>query len=241
MRQQLHTPSSDSLTSQTTTTDDTASSPIVIPEDRSPGDLGTMLDSALAESATPDAQVWILAADDGDDDVAAERGLIPYRDLWQLRCRLPIAESSDLITGSFSEADIHEFVDVNNRAFHWHPEQGNITVEAIRSRMAEPWFKADGFRIYRHSGHLTSFCWTKIHNDTSPPMGEVYVMAVDPDFTGRGLGHQITLAGLDWLTAQGLEIGMLYVESDNHAANAIYSRIGFTHHQIDRVYKRRIE
>ena len=241
MSDRLHTTGSNSLGGDTNTADDITSSPIVISEDRSPGDLDTMLDLAFAQPTPSDTQLWILDVNDGDDDVAAEHGFVPYRNLWQLRCRLPISESSNLTTRPFSETDIHEFLTLNNRAFHWHPEQGNMTLDAMRTQMAEPWFEVDGFRVHRHNGHLTSFCWTKIHTDTSPAIGEVYVMAVDPDFTGRGLGRQMTLAGLDWLAAKGLTIAMLYVESDNHSANAIYNKIGFTHHHTNRAYMRRTE
>ena len=48
----------------------------------------------------------------------------------------------------------------------------------------------------------------------------------------------MTLAGLEWLSARGLAVGMLYVESDNHPANAVYRRIGFEHHHTDRAYRR---
>ena len=186
------------------------------------------------------AQLWIREVADGDDAAARRHGFEPYRDLWQLRCRLP-ADASGLPTRAFASEDTDEFVSVNNRAFHWHPEQGGLTAGDVRSRMAEPWFDADGFRLHHRQGRLAGFCWTKIHPDHDPPLGEIYVIAVDPDFAGRGLGQPMTLAGLEWLSGRGLTVGMLYVESDNHAANAVYRRIGFAHHQTDRAYRRRVE
>ena len=182
-------------------------------------------------------QLWIREVAGGDDAAARRHGFEPYRDLWQLRCDLP-AEPSHLPTRAFTVDDIDEFVSVNNRAFHWHPEQGGLTAEDVRGRMAEPWFDAGGFRLHHAQGRLAGFCWTKIHSDHDPPLGEIYVIAVDPDFAGRGLGRPMTLAGLEWLSGRGLTVGMLYVESDNHPANAVYRRIGFTHHHTDRAYRR---
>jgi mycothiol synthase len=50
----------------------------------------------------------------------------------------------------------------------------------------------------------------------------------------------MTLAGLAQLFAAGLEVAMLYVESDNSAANATYERIGFKRHMTSRAYQREI-
>ena len=211
---------------------------IVVNEGRAAGGTAEVLTAALA--ALDDGagtQLWIRDVAEGDDAAARSCGFEPYRDLWQLRCRLP-AEPSGLPTRAFRIDDTDEFVAVNNRAFHWHPEQGGLTADDVRDRMAEPWFDADGFRLHHREGRLAGFCWTKVHSDHNPALGEIYVIAVDPDFGGRGLGRPMTLAGLEWLTDSGLTVGMLYVESDNHPANAIYRRIGFTHHQTDRAYRR---
>ena len=213
--------------------------PIVVHDGRAANEIECILDEALARvGRSARAQLWIRDVA-GDDDAAARRhGFEPYRDLWQLRCPLP-TEPSGLETRAFTPADVDEFVTVNNRAFHWHPEQGGLTADDVSDRMAEPWFDPDGFRLHHRDGRLAGFCWTKIHADHDPPLGEIYVIAVDPDFSGQGLGQPMTVAGLEWLARRGLAVGMLYVESDNHPANVVYRRIGFEHHHTDRAYRRR--
>ena len=211
---------------------------IVVHEGRASGDTALALAEALAGLDDGTAvQLWIREVAPGDDAAALHHGFEPYRDLWQLRCELP-SEASGLRTRAFGLDDLDEFVSVNNRAFHWHPEQGGLTTAEVRDRMAESWFDADGFRLHHREGRLAGFCWTKVHTDHDPPLGEIYVIAVDPHFTGRGLGRPMTLAGLEWLSGRGLTVGMLYVESDNHPANAVYRRIGFQHHHTDRAYRR---
>lgn len=212
---------------------------ITAPEDRDPAGLESALARAVAGIGAEDepVQLWVRAAADADDATAARFGFEPYRDLWQLRCPLP-APGPALDTRPFTPADIDDLVAVNNRAFAWHPEQGGLTADAVREQMGEPWFNPDGLRLHHDGSRLAGFCWTKVHTDASPPLGEIYVIALDPDFHGRGLGAPMTRSGLAWLADRGLRCGMLYVESDNHAANAAYRRIGFVHHHTDRAYRR---
>ena len=212
---------------------------ITAPEDQDPASFQDALARAVADLGNKDhpVQLWVRSASAGDDAIAARFGFEPYRDLWQLRCPLP-ATGPALDTRPFSPADINDLVVVNNRAFAWHPEQGGLTATDVRERMDEEWFDPDGLRLHHQSDRLAGFCWTKIHADADPPLGEIYVIALDPDFHGRGLGAPMTRAGLAWLTGRGLRCGMLYVESDNHAANAAYRRIGFVHHHTDRAYRR---
>ncbi|MXW75550.1 MAG: mycothiol synthase [Acidimicrobiaceae bacterium] len=210
---------------------------LIAAEDRRQFDLQASLTEWLAAHRDETVQLWLREVDEQAHAIAVALGFEPYRDLWQLRCDLPNSPSG-LDTKPFSESDIDTFVAVNNRAFHWHPEQSGLTAAAVRRSMSEPWFNADGFRLlHNDEGRLMGFCWTKIHRDTDPNLGEIYVIAVDPDFHGQGLGKPMTLAGLEWLAAQGLTDGMLYVESDNHAANATYAAIGFSRHHTDRAYR----
>jgi mycothiol synthase len=213
---------------------------VAVPEQREHLDLRSEL-SHLLDRLGPDGdiQLWIRHVDDTADSTATDVGFVSYRDLWQLRCALPNA-ASNLQTRAFTADDLDDFVAVNNRAFHWHPEQGRLTRASVESTMSEPWFNPDGFRLLHDSDDLVGFCWTKVHADQDPPLGEIYVIAVDPSHHGRGLGRPMTLAGLEWLAAQGLHDGMLYVESDNTAANATYQAIGFTRHHTDRAYQVRL-
>ena len=192
----------------------------------------------IADSQTGvSVQLWIELATASDDAFAASLGFRLYRDLWRMQRPLP-TEPSTIATRPFvPEADDEEFLRVNNRAFHWHPEQGGMTHQDLADRMAESWFDAEGFRLYEQDGNLAGFCWTKVHPDETPPGGEIYAIAVDPDFHGQGLGRPMTLAGLDYLADQGLTVGFLYVESDNDPAVATYRSLGFDHHSTNRAYR----
>jgi mycothiol synthase len=171
------------------------------------------------------------------DRMAAASGLSPGRALYQMRRRLPAEEHATITVRTFRVGyDDKAWLEVNNRAFSWHPEQGGWTEETLKARQAQPWFDPAGFLLYEREGRLAGFCWTKVHHTHALPVGEIYVIAVDPDFSGQGLGRQLTLAGVDYLTAQGISDAMLYVDATNSRAVKLYVDLGFAVNHIDRAY-----
>ncbi len=192
------------------------------------------------ETRGPDGRLVMLEAEPASSDderLARHAGLVLVREVLQLRRALPADPPPPLALRPFrSGVDDQAFLDVNNRAFHWHPDQSGWTVDDLRRHEAEPWFDADGFLLHERDGRLVGFCWTKVHpaTDEDPAMGEIYVIATDPDVEGQGLGRALTLAGLAHLAARGLEVGMLHVEGSNTRARHLYERLGFTEHSAHR-------
>jgi mycothiol synthase len=175
---------------------------------------------------------WWVDEPDADDHALADRlGLAPSRLLYEMRRPLPTREHATIETRAFVPGDDEDaWIDVNNRAFAGHGEQGGWTRDQLARRMREPWFDPAGFRIHERSGRIVAFCWTKLHRDHQPVLGEIYVIAVDPDFHGQGLGRQLTLAGLDSIAARDITVANLFVDAANPAAVSLYERLGFTIH-----------
>lgn len=181
---------------------------------------------------------WVHRPHESADSIAADAGLVRGRRLLQLRRALPIGDTTTTVATRAFEVghDEAEWLRVNNAAFHDHPEQGGWTIDTLQQREAEPWFDPAGFRLHERDGVLAAFCWTKVHSDTTPQMGEIYVIAVDPPFHGLGLGKALTISGLDYLAMRGLTVGMLHVDAANTAALALYERLGFSIHHADHAY-----
>jgi mycothiol synthase len=169
------------------------------------------------------------------------------RELWQMRIDLPRPEAPRWPPGTHVRAfergrDEAAWLDVNNRAFADDPDQGGWTPATLAEREAEAWFDPSGFLLAFDDRGLAGFCWTKVH-PAAPPhdpeaLGEIYVIGVDPDRQGAGLGRALVIGGLASLHDRGIRVGMLFVAAGNAPAVALYRALGFRVARVDRAYGR---
>ena len=207
---------------------------VVAPERRRAGVGGRLVATALTGLEGP-LRAWSHGGHPGAAALAARHGFARVRDLWVMRraTTLPLPPRRELLgitIRSYRGEDAAEVVRVNAAAFADHPEQGAMDADNLATRMAEPWFDPAGLLVASEGARLLGFHWTKQH---SPELGEVYVVGIDPAAQGRGLGKALTLAGLEHLAGVGVASVLLYVESDNAPALAVYSGLGFTHADSD--------
>jgi mycothiol synthase len=213
---------------------------------------GTALLQGLAQAAAPTGlRVWAHGRLPAAEALAIRLGLAEVRELRQLHRALtgPDVEQppdaglpAEFRLRSFRVGeDEQAWLQVNARAFAGHPEQGGWTIDDLRDREGTDWFDADGFllaEVVAEPGRIAGFHWTKQHaRPGGPPLGEVYVVGLDPAYQGRGLGSVMTLAGLRYLRSRGLDEVILYVDGDNSAARATYARLGFTTSLVDVMYE----
>jgi mycothiol synthase len=214
--------------------------------------LGRALVVAATEAAAehdPAARLRLWAHGDhpSASALALSLGFRRVRVLWQMRRSLyapldpPRLPAGVTLRDFRPGADDERWVTVNARAFADLPDQGRWTLHDLRVRMAEPWFDPHGFILAERDGDLVGFHWTKVHGDAGhdhAPIGEVYVLGVDPAAHGLGLGRALTLAGLRYLRSLGLDQAMLYVDESNGRATALYQKLGFARWSTDVLFQR---
>ncbi|MGH9056538.1 MAG: mycothiol synthase [Acidimicrobiales bacterium] len=223
---------------------------VVDPHHRVPGntiglDLVTEAARVIASEGGGHVHMWVNQPRPEQGKIAAAIGLRPGRVLYQMRRPLPVEDSlrpsgPPITTRLFRPGeDERAWLEVNNRAFQWHPEQGGWDMRTMKERESEPWFDPEGFLLHEGpGGAVDGFCWTKAHPGTDPPLGEIYVIAVDPAASAHApyLGRALVLAGLDHLHAGGFATGMLYVDADNLRAVKLYVDLGFVVNHLDQAY-----
>lgn len=191
---------------------------------------------------------WLLGAQPDDDADLRTSGFEPDRELYEMRVPLPLGVDpkwADGITVRPFEPgrDERAWLDVNNRAFAGHEEQGAWTEATLARRTAEPWFDPALFLLAIDDRGLVGFDWLKVHEarDRDPRLGEIYVVGVDPRAQGRGLGWSLAVAGLDAVHGGGVDTGMLFCAADNTNALKLYRALGFAVHRTDRAYEREVD
>ena len=141
---------------------------------------------------------------------------------------VPIEHPYEFIT---FDAELHSqaWLDLNNKIFRVHPDQGNWALADLNNRMQEPWFDSEGFFLCLKAGAPVGFCWTKIHHDfvNVDPVGELYVIGVAPESANQGIGKAVCTEGLIYLRNKGIKSAILYVDEDNEAGIGLYKSLGF--------------
>ena len=222
----------------------------------------------VTSAAGAGVQLWAHGDLPAAARLAAAVGFHRSRALWQMRRSLRTSLAEPRLPDGISirtfrvGQDEDAWLALNRRAFARHPEQGGWTRTDLQVREREPWFDPDGFFLAERAGRLAGFHWTKVHDGrpsgTAPgshdggrvadaalvgapgqdAIGEVYVIGVDPDEQGTGLGRALTLIGLHHLRGAGLSEVMLYVDETNTAAIGLYSLLGFAHTATDVMFSR---
>ena len=180
---------------------------------------------------------WVLNSGDTTSlaisQLLSTNGFVEERRLLRLEVALPV-EALSLPTGvtlrAFdAERDTQAWLETNNRCFLGHPEQGDWSIEKFGDRRDEAWFRNEDLLVAHLDDVFVGFCWTKTSIETArPPIGEIYVIAVAPEFSGQGIGSALCSQGLAHLEKKHhSEIGMLYVDVSNTTAIKTYDRLGF--------------
>jgi GNAT superfamily N-acetyltransferase len=110
----------------------------------------------------------------------------------------------------------------------------------VQQKSVEGVCAADEMHIWvaTEADSAVGFVAVKLHS--TDKMGEIYMIAVDPDYQGRGIGTSLTNFALDWMRDAGMSIAMVETGGDpGHApARHTYEKAGFGLLPLARYFKK---
>ncbi|MBQ8584565.1 MAG: ribosomal protein S18-alanine N-acetyltransferase [Clostridia bacterium] len=122
------------------------------------------------------------------------------------------------------------------------PDDATRISELEGEIFSDPWQKKD---IFSYICSEDGMCFTALDGDVPiayvigrliAPEGEIYRIAVDEKYRGRGIGYRLLSYALKSERGRGLETVFLEVRSKNAAAIALYSSYGFRKMGVRRGY-----
>jgi mycothiol synthase len=225
---------------------------VVDPSHRGAG-VGKALLSEAIKICGKSLRLWVHGEAEVAHNLAASFNFEKIRTVMQMSKSLtdiqpvPVLDKEIIIRSFLPGIDSDDWLELNNKVFKDHPEQGGWQLSDLNHRLSEEWFDEKGFFIVEKNKQVIASTWTKVHGEHShdhdgeashahPAIGEIYITAVDPEYAGLGIGKALTITALNYLKYQGLKDAMLYVDFDNKYAIKLYSALNFIKSGQDSVY-----
>jgi len=128
---------------------------------------------------------------------------------------------------------------------HWQAGQADAVRDACRDEAHRTWVAEapeapgapDTAEESTQAARPIAFVVVAVHDD--PRRGEIYMIAVDPDYQNRGLGLALVNFATDRITELGLPLAEIGTGGDpGHApARHVYEKAGFTPVPLVRYYR----
>lgn len=103
----------------------------------------------------------------------------------------------------------------------WQVRQQSEVEKVLAEEKTKVW-------IAEEDDQVTGFVAAFLRADES--MGEIHMLAVEPDHQNRGLGSELTEVATDWIRDSGMPLAVISTGGDiGHApARRTYEKVGFT-------------
>jgi mycothiol synthase len=209
------------------------------PKHRRRGVVATLIDRAIGR--TRQLGIMIIHANISQDSQIAKQvltkmGFTFIRRFLELKLdlsKMHFPENSEISPQCrpLQPNEVERLTQLQNRSFAGAWGYNANTVEEIIYRIRLPNCSPENVILAFDSDKPIGYCWTRItfwrNKAPGEGTGRIYMLGVDPDYRGRGLGRQLLLLGLSYLKSKGLRVVELTVDTENKVACALYESVGF--------------
>jgi len=185
------------------------------------------------------AQVSIPATEATQAEILLKLGFKVARRFYELRfdassVNLEAAEQSDLAYRHLGEGEEELLAGIENRCFIGTWGFNPNTAEYIGWEISTRGDCPEDVILALNQGKPIGYCWTEAERDqgssTGKSKGRIYMLGVDADYRGEGLGKKLLRLGLLHLRSKGRELIDITVDNQNIVAVTLYRSLGFQPH-----------
>ena len=210
----------------------------IYPEHRRKGLAKKLLDCAMRRAKELGAKVaQVNVAEDNAvaETVLSGLGFQRVRRFLELRLDMikvnEDVEQAVLGCCHLQPGDEDKLTQIQNRAFAGTWGYNPNTLEEITYRTNLSHCSPEDIMLAYEGDKVAGYCWTGVlcrgEADSEERQGRIFMVGVDPDFRGKGIGRKVLLAGLAHLKSKGVPVAELTVDSENTTACALYWSLGF--------------
>jgi len=141
-----------------------------------------------------------------------------------------LEEEVALLRRHLQRGEEDKLTEIQNRSFADTWGYNPNTLEEIVYRLNMIGCSPEDVILIYQGDRPVGYCWTLVNPEASAAgtnVGRIYMLGVDPDYRGSGIGERALLAGLAHLKGKGIQVAELTVDSQNAAACALYKSGGF--------------
>jgi mycothiol synthase len=184
------------------------------------------------------------------EDILTRLGFRFIRRFLELRLvfaetNLPEPVDTTLVCRRLHPEEVDKLTRIQNLCFANHWGYSPNTTEEITYYIKLRHNSPENILLIYDESKLVGYCWTWLNNEAETVAGKrkgrIYMLGVDPDCRGQEIGKIALLSGLAHLKSKGVGVVELTVDSENRAANALYSSAGFKTWSSSLWYEKKVD